>query len=555
MLAIFTFQAIGLHSAFATSLVPCHSRKYTLRCIRLGEATSLDRPQPPASDRTSAADRHQIFEQIALERLRSGGDASKPVGFLPLPVRLTAIAATSITALGVLWACLAKVPIQVAGVASIAPEVQVSSALARSDGVLAYQVSGVGPDLLSPITRQRNQVLSAFWQQAVVNNAPTLPYGRLNALSLAAMAPLTGQRLILPESELSTHPIDDLQSSDVDYSSLHFASSTIIARIDSPSSIEQLDATRRLTLPKLMIDRGIINDRRERFAGYSRVDALLARQRLSQQQELRERDALFQRLQTLWTKGFVSTAQLLQEQAVINGLRNQVMQIERDRLNTEFTGSDQLQQADQAALSSLQQRSQLQSGLVAYMSAVFTITPPSGIYIVSKAVRNGMQVRAGDELFTYSVQKPTLPLVIPVFVDAATSQQLTEGMQVLVTPRGISRAQYGGIPGVVDEVGRLPLPAEGMAAFAGGRTLASNVQQATGGAAYLVRVKLEQADPAYCRQMLSLRCYRWSTSRRPPSPVRLGTLADVQINVQYRRPIDFVMPALRQALGLVVENR
>jgi hypothetical protein len=164
-----------------------------------------------------------------------------------------------------------------------------------------------------------------------------------------------------------------------------------------------------------------------------------------------------------------------------------------------------------------------------------------------------MQVRAGDELFTFSVERPILPKVVPVFVDAATSQQLNEGMQVLLTPKGISRAQYGGIPGVVDEVGKLPLPAEGIAAFAGGRTLAGSIQQSLP-STYLVRVKLQQAEPAYCQQMLSLRCYKWSSNRRPPFPVRLGTLADVQITVQYRRPIEFVMPALRQALGLVVEN-
>lgn len=502
-----------------------------------------------------AAERHQIFERIALERLRSGSDTSKPVGFLPLPVRVTAIAATSITALGVLWAFLAKVPVQVNGVASIAPEVQVSSAIARSDGVMAYQVSGVGPDQLSSAARQRNRDLSSFWLEAVVNNAPTMPYERLNMLALAAMAPLSGERLLMPESEQEDEPIDDLSHANHDYAALKYKSGTIIARIDNPAAMEELDAIRRLTLPKLMIDNGIVNDRRGRSVDYAKVDSLLARQRLKQQQELQEREALFQRLRTLWGKGFVSTAQLLQEQSVINGLRSQVLQIDRERLNTEFSGTDQRQQADQTSLNSLQTRNQLQAGLVAYMSKVFTIMPPSGGYIVARALRNGMQVRAGDELFTYSIDKPTLPQVVPVFVDAATSQQLVEGMQVLLTPRGISRAQYGGIPGVVDEVGKLPLPAEGMAAFAGGRSLAATIQQSTGGATYLVRVKLQQAEPAYCQQMLSLRCYRWSTRRRPPFPVRLGTLADVQITVQYRRPVEFVMPALRQALGLVVENR
>jgi hypothetical protein len=239
---------------------------------------------------------------------------------------------------------------------------------------------------------------------------------------------------------------------------------------------------------------------------------------------------------------------------VVNNLRNQVLQIDRDRANTEFSRTDQRTQVDQTKLNSRETTDQLQTALVDYIEKVYTFAPPSGMYLVSRSMRNSMEVKAGDELYTYSVEKPTLPEVISVFVDAATSQQLRVGMQVLVTPKGISRAQYGGIVGVVDQVGRIPLPAEGIAAFAGGRSLANTIQQNVMNA-YLVRVKLQQAEPAYCQQMLSLRCYRWSTRRRPPLPVRLGTLADVQINVQYRRPIEFVMPALRQALGLVVENR
>jgi len=125
---------------------------------------------------------------------------------------------------------------------------------------------------------------------------------------------------------------------------------------------------------------------------------------------------------------------------------------------------------------------------------------------------------------------------------------------VLVTPKGISRAQYGGIIGIIDEVGLLPLSGDAMAAVAGGRSLGSAISKVIT-VPYLVKVKLQLADPVYCRQILSRRCYRWSTRRIPPFPVRIGTQADVQITTIYRRPIEFVMPALRQALGLVVENR
>ena len=500
----------------------------------------------------AAAVRHEIFEQIALERLRNSGDTSKPVGFLPLPVRLTAVVAVSISGLGVLWACLARVPVQVNGLASIAPQMQVSSAIAQVGGVAAFQVSGVGPERLSLAQRQRNQALTQYWGEAWDQEFSS--FTRLNELALAALAHTEGQSLVMPESLEGNENIDNLQQSQAAYQKLYFKSNTVIARVENAAAMADLDAIRLTTQPKLQIDQSIVSERSQRAGNYGNISNLLSRQRANQQEELQERVALFERLQTLWNKGFVSTAQLLQEQAVINGLKNQILQIDRERLNTEFSGTDERQQAEQTKLSSLQTTNQLQTALVAYMNSVFTFAPPTGMFIVSSTIRNGMEVKIGDELFTYSVDKPTLPQVIPVFVNASTSQQMSEGMEVLVTPKGISRAQYGGILGVVTEVGKLPLPQEGIAAFAGGRTLAGSIQQSVGGA-YLVRVKLQQAEPAYCQQMLSLRCYRWSSKRRPPFPVRLGTLADVQINVQYKRPIEFVMPALRQALGLVVENR
>ena len=524
----------------------------------MGVSAHLAQPPQPSPDKQTApsnqaaADRHQIFEQIALERLRSGSDNSKPVGFLPLPVRLTAVAAVVITGLGVVWSFVARVPVQVNGLASIIPEVPISSAIARVDGELTYQVSGVGPDRLSPIQRNQNMAISSYWREDWGQEG--LSYSRLNQLSLSALDNDLGQRLIMPESMNDGEAIDDLRSSLLNYEKLRFPGDTVIARIANSEAQQELDAVRLTTLPKLKIDSSSADDDRQQAGSLKTVANLLVNQRQRQQQELKEREALLNRLDVLWRKGFVSTAQLLQEQSQINGLRNQLLQLDRERINTESSGQDKRQQAAQAAISRLQTTNQLQSALVSYLNKVYTFSPPMGMYIVSRSIRNGMQVKSGDELFTFSVQKPTLPKLVPVFVDAATSQQLNEGMQVLLTPKGISRAQYGGIPGVVDEVGKLPLPAEGIAAFAGGRTLAGSIQQSLP-SAYLVRVKLQQAEPSYCQQMLSMRCYQWSTNRKPPFPVKLGTLADAQITVQYRRPIEFVMPALRQALGLVVDTK
>jgi hypothetical protein len=135
------------------------------------------------SPKQTAADRYQIFEEVALEKLRHGGDQDKPVVFLPLPVRASAIAAIVITGLGVLWAVFARVPVQVNGVATIIPLGSLNSATARADGVLYYQISGTGPQRLSPEQQQRNQQLSQFWSQSVVNTTTTVNDVKLERLA------------------------------------------------------------------------------------------------------------------------------------------------------------------------------------------------------------------------------------------------------------------------------------------------------------------------------------------------------------------------------------
>lgn len=510
-------------------------------------------PESPPHRSEAAAERHLKFEQIALDHLRNGDETSNPAAFLPLPVRLTAAAATLITALGVVWACVARVPVQVNGIGSFAPEAQVSSAIALTHGVLAYQIHGLGKNLLGQAQIQRNQSLKQYWSKSWEGEIPSIE--TLNTLSLAAVAYSQGESLVLPEGNADREVFDNPARSAEVYRRIFVPGNTVIGRIYDPASEAQLDSQRAAINPKIKLDQSIIQDRNKRSNSYQDVAGLLNGQRRIREKELRERDQLYLRLESLWTKGYVSTSQLLQEKAVNNSLRNQVLQLDRDQLSTSFSAVDQQQQAQEADLNSLQLRSQLQSALTDFLAKTFLFADPKGIYIISKNIRNGMPVRAGDEILTYTRERPSLPSIMPVFVDAASSQQLSEGMQVLVTPRGISRAQYGGIPGKVVEVSKLPLPAEGIAAQAGGRTLASAIQQNIGPATYLIRVQLEQDDKRYCQQLLSLHCYRWSSRRSPPFPVRLGTLADVQINVEYRRPIEFVMPALRQAIGLVVENR
>jgi hypothetical protein len=381
-------------------------------------------------------------------------------------VRLTAVAAATITGLGLLWSLTARVPVQVNGLASITPEAPVSSAIARTDGELTYQVSGAGPDQFNKQRQQDNGALSSYWGEDWGEEA--ISFKRLNALALSVLDNIEGQELVMPESANKNEAVDDIHRSILNYQRLHFPGDSVIARISNAEAEQELDAIRLTTQPKLKIGRLLENNRRQRSEKLKSVATLLTNQQIQQRQELKEREALLQRLQLLWRQGFVSTAQLLQEQSVINGLKNQVLQLDRERINTVSSVTDQREEAAQSALGNLEATNKLQSALISYLNKAYTFSPSSGMYIVSRSIRNGMQARQGDELYTFSVDKPSLPMIVPVFVNETTSQLLSKGMQALVTPKGISRAQYGGIPGVVVEVSKLPLPAEGIAAFAGG---------------------------------------------------------------------------------------
>mgnify|MGYP006266300283 CR=1 FL=1 len=410
-----------------------------------------ERPANPDSN-TRALDRYAAFEASALTRLQRETGAT---ALLPLPVRLTAIAAAGLSGLGVLWSLLAQVPIQVEGTAAFVPSQGIGSLVAATSGRLLFQVSGLGPSRLSASQQRINSQLSQVWgwnHQSL--RRAVAPEGDLTTLVKAALEPPVGEHLVLPEELEGPQAFDQRVSAPV----VHYPAGTVLARIVDPISNQELNSV--LLSTELAAPQSSEGDNRRRLA-------------------------------------------------------NQLI----DNL---------------------------------HRTAVFA--PEGGFYLLAKFVRNGSHVNQGDELLSYTSQPPALPEVVPIFLDGPMAEQVNDNMEVLVTPRGISRAAYGGIRGTVIEVNKLPLLGAGITGAVGSRSLARTIEQRRS-APYLVWVRLQLAEPRYCHQTQSRRCYRWSSGRRPPHPVRLATLADALITTGRQRPITVVMPALRRALGLVTDNQ
>jgi len=516
--------------------------------------SSTDRQKPaPAHDVASrrANDRFEIFEKVAMERLHAGTDSTKAARFLPLPVRLTIIAVAGISVLGVIWSVVARIPVQVNGTAAFVPPGGVESLNAPTSGILYFQVSGLGPVTLPVKQRQSNQMLRDFWlNQARVFTSQVNSSSILESLVEAALVPATGENLLLPEDVTYSRESGRARQEP----RLSYPGGTVIARIENQSARQELNAALLGTLPAYGFQRQQRLDSLARAKQLGKLTQLQSDQRTTLLNEISERRKLYARYVGLWKQGYLPGTTVLEEKSRINTLEGQLLSADSTQVNTRISQNDQLQVAEQAVVSNIDSLNKLETQLNSFLDATTVFAPVNGFYFLTRNFFNDSIVQTGDELVTFTRTPPFLPSVIPVFLDPSAAQQVSEGMKVLVTPTGISRAQFGGIPGIVIEVSKMPLQNDGLLGAVGSRGLASTIQRVIS-FPYLVRVRLEQESPDQCRGSSSFNCFRWSSRRLPPHPVRLATLADVQITTISRRPIDFVMPILRRTLGFVVDNK
>ena len=508
-------------------------------------------PADGGSPKARAADRFEIFEQVALEHLQAEADSTKPAQFLPLPVRLTAVAAAGIALLGLLWSVLARVPIQVNGTAAIVPPGGLESLNAATSGILRYQVSGFSPNTLPQQQRQRNELLSKFWLESAtaattrVNDAT-----RLTQLVKAALVTPPGQTLLLSTPKAPFR----INDSKTKYVPLHYPEGTVLAYLENDQADQDLNAVMLGVLPAERLQQKQRYEKLQRARMLGKLDASQKRQSEFLMAELQQRRQLYKRYLVLWKRGDLPGITLLDEQSRINTLEGQLLGSSSAEINSRISQEEQVEQSKQAEVNSFDSLNKLENQLISYLNTTAIFSPIGGLYVLTRNFLNGSLVKQGDELIAFTRTPPALPGLVPVFLDSSAAQQVSEGMPVLVTPKGISRAQYGGIPGRVLEVSKLPLQGDGLQGAVGSRALVGPIQSLIP-SPYLVRVELEQTGPEQCHRASSFDCYRWSSGRQPPHPVRLATLADVQITTTYRRPIEFVMPAIRGALGMVVDSQ
>jgi HlyD family secretion protein len=154
----------------------------------------------------------------------------------------------------------------------------------------------------------------------------------------------------------------------------------------------------------------------------------------------------------------------------------------------------------------------------------------------------GARVAAGDAIVTLDLTGRTIKeLEVILYVPSSYGKQIQVGMTAFVSPSTVKREEFGLMVGRVTYVSDYPATSRGMLrVLKNDKLLASLVGSDS---PYEVHADLLVDEHTFSG-------YRWSSSQGPPLKIHSGTRATAYITVASRRPIEMVVPLVREYTGL-----
>ncbi|MDZ7993931.1 MAG: NHLP bacteriocin system secretion protein [Nostoc sp. EfeVER01] len=153
----------------------------------------------------------------------------------------------------------------------------------------------------------------------------------------------------------------------------------------------------------------------------------------------------------------------------------------------------------------------------------------------------GQVVLQGTPIGAIAAQKRSVQLESVAFFPVGDGKQIQPGMKLQVTPSTVQRERFGGIIGAVTDVSAFPVTKEGALSVVGSSEFVQGLMSQ--GPQILITARLQPDTSTVSR-------YKWSSSKGPEMKVTSGTTTSVQVTVEERAPITFVLPILRSWSGV-----
>ncbi len=181
---------------------------------------------------------------------------------------------------------------------------------------------------------------------------------------------------------------------------------------------------------------------------------------------------------------------------------------------------------------------QLQNLLIRMKMSTNVQSPVDGTVTNTQATVGGI-VNTGAPLISIASQGKGLDALI--YLPPHVGKQVKSGMQALITPTSVEKAEFGSIYGRVISVATFPSTPEAIQAVLQNQDL---VKQFTRDEVPIeLRVRLESDPNTYSG-------LKWSSSKGPRQFITTGTLINAMVTVRTQKPITLVIPAFKKLTGI-----
>lgn len=159
--------------------------------------------------------------------------------------------------------------------------------------------------------------------------------------------------------------------------------------------------------------------------------------------------------------------------------------------------------------------------------------------VLEKLVERGNLVSSKDRIVTIETNESAMQAVL--FIPAGDGKKVNVGMQVQISPSTVKPEEFGFMLGQVTSVLLFPSTPEGMQRVLRNDQLVKELSQR--GSPIQVTADL-LTDPN------TRSGFKWSSPQGPPVGIFSGTLCNGSIVVDRKRPVEYVIPKIKETLGI-----
>ena len=161
--------------------------------------------------------------------------------------------------------------------------------------------------------------------------------------------------------------------------------------------------------------------------------------------------------------------------------------------------------------------------------------------VLEVTVAVGQIISTGQRISAIETENPQGTLVAIGYFKVSDGKKINPDMDIRITPTTVQRERYGSMRGKVSTVSRFPVTTDAVTNVVGNAEIAHGL--VAGGGKIEIFSNLSPSAS-------SLTGYQWTSGEGPDIKITAGTTVELHTTVEYRRPITYVIPILRNWSGI-----